>query len=389
MISRAVSRTDRMPTPRAAAAPVLTVAFLASLLGCQFDRAAPAPSAAAVPVTVAEVVQRTVPIQVSAIGNVEAYSSVGVKPQVTGEIIGVHFSEGRDVTKGQRLFTIDPRPFRADLDRAEAALIQDQARARNAEQQAARYTRLVEEGVASREQADQLQTNYEALQAAVNADRAAVEYYKVQLSYTRIAAPIDGRTGDLMLHLGNVVKANPDTPMVTINQVEPIYVDFSVPQQVLPEIREYAAQGELAISALLPGQEERPEEGTLSFIDNAVSLTTGTIKLKGTFPNRRRRLWPGQFVNVVLTLAREPNAIVVPSQAVLSGQEGQYVFVVTPELTAESRPVVPGRSLDGATVIASGLQPGEKVVTDGQVRLLPGSSVEIRDAGIPSGDGRP
>jgi len=389
MISRAVSRTDRMPTPRAAAAPVLTVAFLASLLGCQFDRAAPAPSAAAVPVTVAEVVQRTVPIQVSAIGNVEAYSTVGVKPQVTGEIIGVHFSEGQDVTKGQRLFTIDPRPFRADLDRAEAALIQDQARARNAEQQAARYTRLVEEGVASREQADQLQTNYEALQAAVNADRAAVEYYKVQLSYTRIAAPIDGRTGDLMLHLGNVVKANPDTPMVTINQVEPIYVDFSVPQQVLPEIREYAAQGELAISALLPGQEERPEEGTLSFIDNAVSLTTGTIKLKGTFPNRQRRLWPGQFVNVVLTLAREPNAIVVPSQAVLSGQEGQYVFVVTPELTAESRPVVPGRSLNGATVIASGLQPGEKVVTDGQVRLLPGSSVEIRDAGIPFGDGRP
>jgi multidrug efflux system membrane fusion protein len=389
MISRAVSRTDRMPTPRAAAAPVLTVAFLASLLGCQFDRAAPAPAAAAVPVTVAEVVQRTVPIQVSAIGNVEAYSTVGVKPQVTGEIIGVHFSEGQDVTKGQRLFTIDPRPFRADLDRAEAALIQDQARARNAEQQAARYTRLVEEGVASREQADQLQTNYEALQAAVNADRAAVEYYKVQLSYTRIAAPIDGRTGDLMLHLGNVVKANPDTPMVTINQVEPIYVDFSVPQQVLPEIREYAAQGELAISALLPGQEERPEEGTLSFIDNAVSLTTGTIKLKGTFPNRQRRLWPGQFVNVVLTLAREPNAIVVPSQAVLSGQEGQYVFVVTPELTAESRPVVPGRSLNGATVIASGLQPGEKVVTDGQVRLLPGSSVEIRDAGIPFGDGRP
>jgi multidrug efflux system membrane fusion protein len=378
-----------MPTPRAAAAPVLTVAFLASLLGCQFDRAAPAPAAAAVPVTVAEVVQRTVPIQVSAIGNVEAYSTVGVKPQVTGEIIGVHFSEGQDVTKGQRLFTIDPRPFRADLDRAEAALIQDQARARNAEQQAARYTRLVEEGVASREQADQLQTNYEALQAAVNADRAAVEYYKVQLSYTRIAAPIDGRTGDLMLHLGNVVKANPDTPMVTINQVEPIYVDFSVPQQVLPEIREYAAQGELAISALLPGQEERPEEGTLSFIDNAVSLTTGTIKLKGTFPNRQRRLWPGQFVNVVLTLAREPNAIVVPSQAVLSGQEGQYVFVVTPELTAESRPVVPGRSLNGATVIASGLQPGEKVVTDGQVRLLPGSSVEIRDAGIPFGDGRP
>ena len=342
-----------------------------------------------VPVTVADVVQKTVPLQVRVIGNVEAYSSVGIKPQITGEIVGVHFSEGQDVKKGQLLFTFDRRPFEADLLRAQANLAQDEAKLKNAEVEAHRYTKLVEAGVVAKEQAEQIQTNHEAMVATVKADRAQVEYSRVQLIFTKIYSPMDGRTGNLMLHLGTVVKANPDNPIITINQINPIYVTFSVPQQVLPDIKKHmaegklkVAEGKLKVTAAIQGQEDRPETGTLTFVDNNVDLNTGTIKLKGTFANAARRLWPGQYVNVALTLSEQPNAVVVPTQAIQTGQNGSYVFVVRPDLTAESRPVKEDRNYDNQAVIASGLSAGERVVTDGQIRLVPGSKVEIKNGGM-------
>ena len=368
---------------------VLAATLAAGLLlsGCSEKKQAAVPTR--VPVTIADVVQKTVPVQVRVIGNVEPYTTVGVKPQITGEIVGVHFSEGQDVKKGQLLFTFDPRPFEADLLRAQANLAQDEAKAKNAEIEAHRYTKLVEAGVVAKEQAEQIQTNHEAMVATVKADRAQVEYARVQLIYTKIDSPIDGRTGSLMLHLGNVVKANPDNPMITINQVNPIYVTFSVPQQVLPEIKQQMAKGKLRVTAIIQGQEDRPETGTLTFVDNNVDLNTGTIKLKGTFENSTRRLWPGQYVNVALTLSEEPNAIVVPTQAIVTGQEGPFVFVVKPDLTAESRPVKVERNVDNQAVIESGLSAGEKVVTDGQIRLVPGSKVEIKNGGLQAQETKP
>ncbi len=368
------------------AVAVAAVVALA-VAGCSEKKPQAMPSR--VPVTVADVVQKTVPVQVQVIGNVEAYSTVGVKPQITGEIIGVHFTEGQDVQKGQLLFTFDPRPFQADVERAEATLAQDEAKAKNAQVEAHRYSKLVDAGVVAKEQAEQIQTNYDALVATVKADRAALDYYKVQLVYTKIYSPMTGRSGNLMLHRGNVVKANPDNPMVTITQVNPIYVDFAVPQQFLPEIKRYSAKGKLKVTAVLQGQEDRPETGTLSFIDNNVDLTTGTIKLKGTFANAERRLWPGQFVNVALTLTEQPNAVLVPTQAIQTGQHGTYVFVVKPDLSAESRPVKVERNFENQAVIASGLQPGEKVVTDGQIRLVPGSKLEIKNGGMQAQESKP
>ncbi len=369
----------------AAVAGVLTTGLLLS--GCsEKKQQAVAPR---VPVTVADVVQKTVPVQVRVIGNVEAYSTVGVKPQVTGEIVGVHFTEGQDVKKGQLLFTFDPRPFQADLLRAQANLAQDEAKAKNAETENQRYSKLMEAGVVAKEQAEQIQTNHEAMVATVKADRAQVEYARVQLVYTKIYSPIDGRTGNLMLHLGNVVKANPDNPMVTINQVNPIYVTFAVPQQTLPEIKQHMAKGKLKVTATIQGQEDRPEVGTLTFVDNNVDQNTGTIKLKGTFTNTNRRLWPGQYVNVALTLTEEPNAIAVPTQAIQTGQQGSYVFVVKPDLTAELRPVKVKSNIDNQAVIESGLSAGEKVVTDGQIRLVPGAQVEIKNGGMQAQESKP
>ncbi len=379
---------DMNPTCRfkkAAVAGVLATGLLLS--GCsEKKQQAVAPR---VPVTVADVVQKTVPLQVRVIGNIEAYSTVGIKPQITGEIVGVHFAEGQDVKKGQLLFTFDPRPFEADLLRAQANLAQDEAKAKNAEVEAHRYTRLVEAGVVAKEQAEQIQTNHEAMVATVKADRAQVEYARVQLVYTKIYSPMDGRTGNLMLHRGTVVKANPDNPIITINQINPIYVTFSVPQQVLPEIKQHMAKGKLKVSAIIQGQEDRPEVGILTFVDNNVDLNTGTIKLKGTFANNERRLWPGQYVNVALTLTEQPNAIVVPTQAIQTGQQGSYVFVVKPDLTAESRPVKVERNIDNQAVIESGLSAGERVVTDGQIRLVPGAKVEIKNGGIQAQEAKP
>jgi len=335
------------------------------------------PASAPIPVTVNTSTQKTVPVQLRAIGNVQAYATVIVKSKVGGEIVRVHFIEGQDVKKGELLFTIDPRPYEAALKQAEANLERDLARAKNAQEDARRYEFLIQKGVVARQQYEKFRTDADALEATVLADRAAVENAKIQLGYCFIHSPIDGRTGSLIVQQGNIIKAE-DINLLVINQVIPIDVTFSVPEQFLPEIKKYMATGKLLVETLIPMNEERPEKGVITFIDNTVDSNTGTIRLKGTFTNHGKKLWPGQFVNVALTLTTEPNAIVVPSQTIQTGQEGQYVFVVKSDLTVESRPVVAGRTVNNETVIQKGLQVNERVVTDGQLRLYPGAKVEIK-----------
>jgi multidrug efflux system membrane fusion protein len=354
-------------------------AALMLLAGCGKGKATP-PRNIAVPVLAAAVEQKDVPLEVHAIGAVEAYSNVSVKTQVTGELTGVYFREGQDVQKGQLLFSLDKRPYEAAVSQAQGTLAKDQAQAANARDQAKRYQGLYKAGVVSKEIYDQMQSTADALDATVLADKAALENAKVQLQYCSIYSPINGRTGNLMIHQGNMIKAN-DTPyLVSINQVEPIYTTFSVPEQYLAQIKKYSSHGKLRVQAFIPNDGRGPANGYLSFIDNTVDETTGTIKLKGEFANADRRLWPGQYVDVVLKLTDEPGAIVIPSQAVQTGQQGQFVYVIKPDLTVEARPVVVDRSSDGQAVITKGLTPGEQVVTDGQLRLVPGSKVELRQA---------
>lgn len=332
----------------------------------------------AVPVTVAAVVQKTIPVEIRAIGTGESFSTVAVKAMVNGEMTRVNFVEGQDVKKGDLLFAIDSRSYTAALNQAEANLARDQAQVKYTSDQAQRYANLYQQGIVPKQLADQYQSTYDTLEEAIRADKAAVENAKVQLSYCSIYSPLDGRTGSLLIHQGNVVKANDTVSMVVINQITPIYVDFSVPEQFLPEIKKHMAAGKLGVKAVIPNDEGSPESGVLTFVNNTVDSNTGTILLKGTFPNARRRLWPGQFVNVVLTLSARPNAVIVPTRAIQTGQEGQFVFVVRPDRTVESRSVVVGAAFDADTVIEKGLQVGESVVTDGQLRLVPGSRVEIK-----------
>jgi multidrug efflux system membrane fusion protein len=303
-----------------------------------------------VPVTVGAASLKTVPVQVRVIGTGEAFSTVNVKSQVEGRLESVHFQEGQDVKKGDLLFSIDPRPFEAAVQQAEANLARDQALLKNAKAQAQRYDALFKAGIVSKDQYDQFNTNAASLEATVKADQAALETGKIQLGYCSIYAPIDGRTGNLMVHPGNTVKSG-DATLVVINQISPIYVDFSVPEQNLPEVKKYQAQGSLPVQAIVPQEESHPEEGKVTFINNTVDNTTGTILLKGTFPNPDKRLWPGQFVNVVLTLTAMRDAVVVPFAAVQTGQQGQYVFVVKGDNSVEIRPVVPGADFGGEAVL--------------------------------------
>ena len=264
-------------------------------------------------------------------------------------------------------------------------MARDRAQAKNAEEQAKRYEILVQKNYVSRDQYDQLRANADALAAVVDADKANVENSRLQLAYCTINSPINGRAGTVLVNAGNVVKMN-DIVMTTINQIMPIYVTFSVPEQNLADIKKYMAMGELRVEAIIPGDDKRPAQGGLTFVDNAVDNSTGTIKLKGTFENRDRRLWPGQFVNVALTLTTQRNAVVMPFSALQAGQQGQYVFVVKPDLTVESRPVVIARTLDDLAVVAQGVAPGEKVVTDGQLQLIPGTRVEMKLVQTQSGE---
>jgi membrane fusion protein, multidrug efflux system len=330
------------------------------------------------PVTAAPATKESVPVEVRAIGNVEAYSTVTVKSQVEGEIEQVHFTEGQEVHTRDLLFNIDARPFEARLQQIEANLARDEAQAKNARAQALRNKNLFDAGIVSRDQYDQFATSADALDASVRADQAAVADAKLQLGYCTIRSPIDGRTGSLLVHPGNLVKAN-DTSLLVINQIHPIYVTFSVPEQYLAEIKARASSGKLGVMASAAEGNKNPDEGVLSFVNNTVDPNTGTIMLKGSFPNSSGRLWPGQFVNVTLRLSVQENATVVPNQAIQTGEKGAYVYVVKPDMTADLRPVVAGATFGGKTVVEKGLEPGETVVTDGQLRIFPGAKLKIKN----------
>ena len=334
---------------------------------------------------------KTVPEQLRAIGNVQAYATVLIRSRVGGELVGVHFKEGEEVKTGELLFTIDPRPFEAALKQAEANLAKNRAQLQHAHKQAERYASVVKKGYVSEDQNDQILANAATLEAAVRADEAAVENARLDLKYCTIRSPITGVPGQLKVDRGNLIKAGDnDNPMVTIKQTSPIFVLFSVPEPYLPELKKHMATHSLEVLVAVPGNEEHPLRGELTFLDNAVDQTTGTILLRATFSNQDRVLWPGQFVNVTLTLTTQPNAVVIPSRAVQTGQQGRYVFVVTPESTAEYRPVVLARTVDGEAVIQKGVSPGEKVVTDGQLRLTQGAQVTIvEETQAVGGDKRP
>ena len=339
--------------------------------------------AAPVPVTIASVVEKSMPVEIRVIGTAEAYSTVAIRSQITGQLTAVNFAEGDDVKQGQLLFSLDRRPLEAALQQAQANLERDQAQAANAAVQAKRFQDLAQRGIATREQVDTAQTGATALSATVEADKAAVENAKVQLQYATIEAPISGRTGALMVHEGNLVRANDTTALVTINQVSPVYVGFAIPEARLSELRKYIAQGALTVHAAPPNDDAPPSVGRISFVDNSVDQTTGTIRIKATFPNTDRRLWPGQYVNVVVALSTDPHAIVVPSAAVQAGQQGPFVFVVKTDQTVELRQVTVGRANEAETIILSGVQAGERVVTDGHLRLVPGSRISIKGADAP------
>lgn len=366
-----------------------SVAIIASLAACS-SQSAPAPgpaaSAAAIPVTVGQVIQKEMPLEVNVVGTVEAFSTVAVRAQVTGELKAVNFRQGDDVQAGQVLFTLDPRPLEAALNQAEANLQRDTAQAANAKVIAQRMEDLVERGVGTREQRDTARTTAAALDAVVGANRAAVENAKVQLQYATIRAPISGRTGALMVNAGNLVRANDQLPLVVINQVSPTYVSFGIPEATLPDLRRYMAQRDLEVQATPPNENVAPALGRITFVDNQVDQTTGTIRVKATFPNSNRRLWPGQFVNVTVRLASEPQAVVVPSVAVQAGPEGQYVYVVKPDQTVDMRGVTVARTAGTETVLKDGVKPGETIVLDGQLRLVPGSRINVKGSSTPKAD---
>jgi len=430
--------------------PALVPLLLAGLAACSGGNAESKqpPKRPPVPVAVAPVERKTVPLQVQAIGTVEAYAVVSVRAQVGGELMRVHITEGQDVKKGDLLFTIDPRTYEAALANAQAtlakdqgqvaqaravlqrdtarvgqtraALLRDQAQLKNAQVSEGRYRDLLKRELIAQEQYDQIRTTAEALAATVRsdeadiasaeetvradeaavrsaeeivkADAALVDNARVQVGYTTIRSPIDGRAGSLQLNQGNVVRASGtnDSTLLVINQVQPVYVSFTVPQQQLAQIKRYMAAGALTVDALAGG-EPKPERGTVTFIDNAVDQTTGTIRLKATFTNAERRLWPGQFVNVSMTLAVENDALVIPAQALQTGQQGAFVFVVKPDQTVDTRRVVVARTQGSETILTSGVEAGESVVTDGQPRLVQGAKVEVRSATgrAPGGGGRP
>jgi multidrug efflux system membrane fusion protein len=424
--------------------PLLVVALAACSRGDAESKQPP--KRPPVPVAVAPVERKTMPLQIQAIGTVEAYAVVSVRAQVGGELMRVHIKEGQDVRKGDLLFSIDPRTYEAALANAQAtlakdqgqvqqaravlqrdaarvnqvraALLRDQAQLKNAQVSEGRYRDLLKRELIAQEQYDQIRTTAEALTATVRADEAdvtsaeetvradeaavrsaeqivhadaaLVDNARVQVGYTTIRSPIDGRAGSLQLNQGNVVRASGtnDSTLLVINQVQPAYVSFTVPQQQLAQIKRYMAEGALAVDAIASG-EPKPARGTVTFIDNAVDQTTGTIRLKATFANTERRLWPGQFVNVAMTLAVEPDALVVPAQALQTGQQGPFVFVVKPDQTVDTRRVVVSRTQGSETILTTGVIAGESVVTDGQPRLVQGAKVEVRAApGRGSGDAK-
>jgi multidrug efflux system membrane fusion protein len=332
-------------------------------------------------VIVAKAERKTVPINLTAIGSADAFTSVSIKAQVNAVLDQVHIKEGQYVKRGDLLFTLDARPFQAALAQAQGTLARDKAQAQLNGVQADRYSQLYKAGVAPKEQLDEMQANSEAQQAAVRADEAAVQAAQLQLDYCKIYAPTDGRLGALQVFPGNIVKQNDVPVLIVINQISPIFVDFSIPEQYFSAVEKFMGKGELQVEAT-PYGDTKAELGALTFVDNTVDNTTGTIKLKARFPNTDNRLWPGQFSTVLLRLAQDEDATVVPSQAVQTGTHGDFIYVVKSDSTVEQRPVKVARTLEGDSVISSGIEPGDTVVTDGQLRLIPGMKVEIVSASV-------
>lgn len=333
-------------------------------------------STAAVPVMVAKVQRSTIPIELSAIGTGQAFHSVSVESQVAGIVKEVHYRQGQFVRKGDLLITLDKAPFLAALAQAEAALARDKAQAQLSHVELQRSDKLYKEGIVSSEQYDQALATSTASQATVQADEATIRAAKIQLSYCSIYAPINGVTGAQLVSPGAAVKANDLPVLVVINQVSPIYVNFSVPQQYLEPIKMSMARSHLRVRAASPGNSD-PETGILTFVNNTVDTTTGTIELMATFPNTNHRLWPGQFSNVTLNLGERRNVLVIPSEAVQAGQRGNYVFVVKPGMTVDVQQVKVGLTVNNQAEVLQGLSAGEMVVTDGQVRLVPGTKVYV------------
>jgi multidrug efflux system membrane fusion protein len=371
-----------------------------------------------VPVVTAHAVSKAVPVTIPAVGTAEPLATVQIRSQVTGQLSAIHFTEGQDVRKGAPLFTLDARPFEATLQQAQAVLARDTAQAKNAQSQRARYDDLFKRGLIPRDQYETQIANAAALEATLAADQAQIDNARLNLQYTRILAPISGRSGALGVHQGDLVRANDTTPLVVINQIAPIFVTFSVPGRYLPDVRRYQSQGPLRIEALIqaggtPGAQQiapvppgtqppggtdgasasappvpitsTTEGGTVSFIDNSVDPTTGTIKMKGTFANQDHALWPGLFVQVTLVLRTDPTAIVVPAAAVQTSQSGQFVFVVKPDRTVDVRAVTVERQQGDEAVVSHGLAAGEEVVTDGQLRLTAGARVTTGTRGDGAG----
>jgi multidrug efflux system membrane fusion protein len=362
---------------------MIALIILAVLNGCSRETSNTQPASdqrknIPVPVTVAKAASKTVPVELQAIGTVEASTSVTIRSQVEGEIMAVHFKEGEIVKAGELLFTIDPRPYAVLLRQAEAILARNQAELENAKKQAVRYGGVSGKGLVSEEQIDQITASVATLEATIQADEAVVENARLKLGYCNIRSPIAGLAGSLKLDRGNLVKANDNERfLVIINQVHPAYIAFAIPERSLSAVRRQAAAGLLNVRAIAPGEEDRPVSGHLSFIENSVDSSTASIMLRATFPNADRRLWPGQFVHVVLMLGVEHNVTVVPEQAVQTGQKGEYLFVIMANQTAEFRQITTGQNINGERVVKSGLNPGEWVVIDGQLRLTEGSVVKL------------
>jgi multidrug efflux system membrane fusion protein len=339
-------------------------------------------SAPAVPVLTGQVVEKSMPLRLHAIGNVETLASVAVKSRVDGQIVAARVRDGQDVIKGELLFQLDPKPYQAQLEQAQANLAHDQAQLEYLRGQEQRYQDLLKQNFVSKEGYAQVAANFHGAQASVSADEAAIQQARINLGYTTIRSPIKGRAGKVMLTEGNMVKANDTVAMVVINQIAPIYVAVAVPEQYLNEIR--ARQKEAPLRMQTEPEKSKVASGKLAFVDNAVDVATGTIKLRGIFANEDRQLWPGQFVNAWVTLREEENALVVPTQALQTGPNGQYVYVVKADASAELRPVQVARTEGADTVLVGGLKPGETVVVDGASRIVPGSKVSTKTADKPS-----
>jgi multidrug efflux system membrane fusion protein len=379
--ARLVHKRRREPQARFSPRPLLALllaTLLLALCACGKGNDTGAKGKRPVAVSVAEATSRNVPVLVLAVGNVEAYASVVIKPQVSGVIARQLVRDGQDVQKGTPLFLLDQRTYQASLEEAQARLQKDQAQSKKADDDLRRFQALFEQGAVSREQLEQVQANAIGLRASLALDRAQVEQARLQLGFASIASPINGRAGHVLVQEGNLVgKSGDDRPLVVINQVQPIFVSFSVPERHLPEIQKQAALGQLRVEAQ-NAEGLVLDTGELASIDNAVDRATGTIRLKAVFANTAKNLWPGQFVRAFLRLAERENAVVIPAQAVQTGASGPFVFVVKADQTVEMRNVSVSQAPDQTVVVDSGVAPGERVVVDGQVMLLPGSAVEIK-----------